>query len=122
MPMEATGETVLAFRAYIISGHALFAEAIERLLQDANVEVVGRAGSLESALPDLQELRIEAIIVDHDDPDLRDAEVVSQLVGYEDERQVIFLTLAGNQMIVHHRERVEDVTTADLVRAIRGQR
>ena len=122
MPMEATGETVLAFRAYIISGHALFAEAIERLLQDANVEVVGRAGSLESALPDLQELRIEAIIVDHDDPDLRDAEVVSQLVGYEDERQVIFLTLAGNQMIVHHRERVEDVTTADLVRAIRVQR
>jgi hypothetical protein len=28
------------------------------------------------------------------------------------------LTLSGNQMIVHHRERVENITPQDLVRAI----
>jgi hypothetical protein len=77
---------------------------------------------LESALPELRNQVVEAIIVDHDDPALRDAEVVSQLVGHDEERQVIFLTLAGNQMIVHHRERVEGATPEDLVRAIGGRR
>jgi DNA-binding NarL/FixJ family response regulator len=116
--MEPPGKALEAYRAFIISGHALFAEAIARLLQDAGVEVMGRASSLERALPRLKDQRVEAIIVDHDDPDLRDGEIVSQLVGYDEERQVIFLTLAGNEMIVHHRERVENVTSADLVRAI----
>ena len=109
-------------RALIISGHPLFAEAIARLLREADVELVARTDSLESALPLLQEQAVEAIIVDYDDPQLHDAEVVSQLVANDEERQVIFLTLTCNRMIVHHRERVENVTPVDLVRAIRVQR
>lgn len=120
--MESPAEALAAYRAFIISGHSLFAEAIARLLQDAGVEVVGRASSLERALPQLRGQRIGAIIVDYDGADLRDGEIVSQLVGYDEECQVIFLTLAGNQMIVHHRERVENVTPADLVRAIGVER
>jgi DNA-binding NarL/FixJ family response regulator len=119
--MESS-KVLQARRVYIISGHALFADAITRLVQDAHVEVVGRAGSLEDALPALRNLAVEAIIVDHDDPALRDAEVVSQLVGHDEARQVIFLTLSGNQMIVHRRERVEGATPADLLRAIRSER
>ncbi|MFZ5918760.1 MAG: response regulator [Chloroflexota bacterium] len=106
-------------RALIISSHALFAEAIARLLQAESVEVATRAESLAEALAFLQDRSVEAVIVDHDDPLLRDAEIVSQLVGRHEACQIIFLTLAGNQMIVHHRERVENVTPADLVRAIR---
>ncbi len=109
-------------RTLIISGHPLFAEAIAHLLREEGVEVIATAKDLESALPLLRVQPVEAIIVDHDDPQLRDAEVVSQLVGHDDERQVIFLTLSGNRMIVHHRERVEGVTPADLVGAIRVQR
>lgn len=109
-------------RTLIISGHPLFAEAITHLLREGGVEVVATAGSLDAAVPWLREQPVEAIIVDHDDPQLRDAEVVSRLVGHDEDRQVIFLTLSGNQMIVHHRERVEDVTAADLVGAIRAQR
>ena len=109
-------------RTLIISGHPLFAEAIRRLLWEEGVEVVATADSLDAALPLLRQQPVEAIIVDHDDAQLRDAEVVSRLVGHDDERQVIFLTLSGNRMIVHHRERVEGVTPADLVGAIRVQR
>lgn len=109
-------------RALIISGHPLFADAIARLLREEGVEVIATASSLEAATTMLQEQAVEAIIVDHDDPKLDDAEVVSKLVGHDEERQVIFLTLAGNQMIVHHRERVENVTPDDLVGAIRVQR
>jgi DNA-binding NarL/FixJ family response regulator len=120
--METSQSAPEIYRAFIISGHALFAEAIARLLQDAGVQVVGRADSLESALPELERQATEAIIVDQDDPQLHDAEVVSRLVGQDEERQVIFLTLAGNRMIYHHRERLENVTPADLVGAIRVQR
>jgi DNA-binding NarL/FixJ family response regulator len=106
-------------RALIISSHALFAEAIARLLQAESVEVIGRVEDLEAARTLLQDRSADAIIVDHDDPLLRDAEIVSQLVDRDEAGQVIFVTLAGNQMIVHHRERVENVTPQALVRAIR---
>ncbi len=102
-----------------MSSHPLFAEAISRLLQDQEIEVVAKVGTLTEAEASLQDLTVEAIVVDYDDPKLRDSEVVSHLVGDDEERQIIFLTLAGNQMIVHHREKVKNVTPADLISAIR---
>ncbi len=102
-----------------VSEHPLFAEAIMRLLQEENINVVAKANNVREARSILNTQEIEAVVVDYDDPQLRDAEVVSHLVGSDEERQVVFLTLAGNQMIVHHRERVENVTPADLVEAIR---
>ncbi len=106
-------------RVLIVSEHPLFAEAIMRLLQEENINVVAKANNVREARSILNTQEIEAVVVDYDDPQLRDAEVVSHLVGSDEERQVVFLTLAGNQMIVHHRERVENVTPADLVEAIR---
>ena len=105
-------------RALIISGHPLFAEAITRQLQEEKIQVVVTANSLESALALLEASEVEAIIVDHDDSQLRDVEVDSRLIGHHEEQRVIFLTLPGNQMIVHHRELAENVTAADLVQAI----
>lgn len=102
----------------IISSHPLFAEAIIRLLTEAGVFVAGRVDSIDKAVPLLTSQPIKSIIVDHDDSQLRDAEVVSQLLGNETAQNVIFLTLAGNQMIVHHRERVKNITPNDLVRAV----
>lgn len=102
----------------IISGHPLFAEAITRLLQEKGVSNITRVNTISQALPLLQQQQIDTIIVDHDDPQLRDAEVVSQLVGSEETRHVIFLTLAGNQMIVHHRERITNVTPNNLIQAL----
>ena len=106
-------------RVLIVSNHPLFAEAISRLLQEQGIEVVAKVNTLAEAESSLQTLEIEAIVVDYDDPELRDSDVVSHLVGDDEERQVIFLTLAGNQMIVHHREKVKNVTPADLISAIR---
>ena len=107
-----------AAQVLIISSHPLFAEAILQWLKEKGVQAVARVDTLAEALPWLKEHNIEAIIVDHDDPNLRDSEVVSQLVGFDETRQVIFLSLAGNQMIVHHRERVENVTPNDLIQAL----
>ena len=106
----------------IISSHPLFAEAITQILNEKDVSRVVKVETVASAASLLHEQNIGSIIVDHDDPQLRDAEVVSQLVGYDEARQVIFLTLAGNQMIVHHRERVENVTPDDLIQALHPSR
>lgn len=106
----------------IISGHPLFADAITHLLREQGLSGITTVNTLSKAVPLLPQPTLEAIIVDHDDPTLRDAEVVSQLVGSDEARQVIFLTLAGNQMIVHHRERVENVTPLALIQALHGSK
>ena len=116
------GSSLEIGQVLIISSHPLFAEAITQTLKEKGVSRVVKVETVAGATPMLREQDIGTIIVDHDDPQLRDAEVVSQLVGYDEARQVIFLTLAGNQMIVHHRERVENVTPDDLMQALRPSR
>ena len=106
----------------IISSHPLFAEAITHLLKEGGVSQVSTVDSVPKALSLLKQQAIETIIVDHDDLQLRDSEIVSHLVGNDEAQQVIFLTLAGNEMIVHHRERVENVTPDDLIQALHPSR
>ncbi|MBI5030882.1 MAG: response regulator transcription factor [Chloroflexi bacterium] len=107
-------------RVLIISSHPLFAEGIERILQeDGNLVVVARSRELEDALPLMQDHQPDTIIIDNDEPGLQDAEVVNLLVGNQAERQVIFLTLSGSRMIVYHRQRVEDATPEDLLSMLR---
>ena len=103
-------------RVLIISSHPLFAEGIERILkEDGNLSIVARSHELQAALPLIQEHQPDTIVIDNDEPGLRDAEVVNLLVGNQAERQVIFLTLSGSRMIVYHRQRVEDATPEDLL-------
>ena len=107
-------------RVLIISSHPLFAEGIERILQeDGNFSIVARSRELDEALPLIKEHQPDTIIIDNDEPGLRDAEVANLLVGNQAERQVIFLSLSGSRMIVYHRQRVEDATPEDLLSMLR---
>ncbi|MEW5961473.1 MAG: response regulator, partial [Chloroflexota bacterium] len=93
----------------IISCHPLFAEAITHLLEEGGVHQVTTVDTIPNALSLLKHQTIKTVIVDYDEPQLRDTEVVSSLVENDQAYQVIFLTMSDNQMIVHHRERVENV-------------
>ena len=106
-------------RVLLVSNHPLFAEAITRLLQEENISVVAEVNDLEEARSVLKAQEFETIIVDQDDAKLQDIAVMSDFLNSQDERQVIFLSLNDNQMIIHYRERVENVTPSDLVAAIR---
>ena len=105
-------------RAFIISSSPLFTDAITRLLEEEGIEVVAKANSLAEARPILNGHKIDAIIVDRNDLQLRDAEVASNLMDSDQERQVVFLTMAGNEMVVYHRKQIKNVTPPDLVKAI----
>jgi len=107
-------------RVLIVSASPLFADAICRLLEQEGISVVATASSLEEAGLIRKSQPIDATVINHDDTQLQDAAVVSELMHNQEARQIVFLTLAGNQMIVHHRERIENVTPADLIGAIRS--
>jgi DNA-binding NarL/FixJ family response regulator len=106
-------------RVLIVSESDLFVDALSRLLQEAGISVMGRANQPEDARAFLNAQQIDTVVVDYDDRRFRDAEVVAQLINNDEERQVVFLTMVGNKMIVHQRERIENVTPADLIRVIR---
>ena len=68
------------------------------LQEDAQLRVVGQAASGHEAITQAGRL---------------------PLISNNRACQFVFLTAAGNEMIVHHRERIENVAPADLVSAIR---
>jgi len=109
-------------RVVIISPHPIFAQAIARLVQrQAGVRVVGVAQTPAEARPLVQEHAPQTIIVDHDSAALGDGELFSLLQPDGTNRQIIFLTLSGNQMVIHHRERRENTTPMDGWGVIRAE-
>ena len=111
-----------SYRVLIVSDAPLFTDAISRLLEADGIQVVAKAESLPEARSILNAQEIDAVVVDYDDTRLKDIEVMPQLVNCQEKCQVIFLTMTNNQMIVHHRERVKNVTPTDLIEAVRFSR
>ena len=79
---------------------------------------MAQAKTIAEAQPLLNGHKIDAVIVDRNDLQLRDAEVASQLMDDDQECKIVFLTMAGNEMVVYHSQRMDDVTPPDLVKAI----
>ncbi len=107
-------------RIIVISTNFLFAEAIVRILQVEGMNLVARTDSLEEAQPLLNKYRPDIIIVDRDQNSLSDDETISLLTNSSKDCRVICLTLASNQMIIYHRQSVENATSADLIEVLRG--
>jgi DNA-binding NarL/FixJ family response regulator len=108
-------------RILLISNHAIFRESLARLLTDQLPVAVAEATTWEEGLSGLEGESPDAIIIDHEDLQLRDADLAPLLCPGEQSLKVIHLTLAGDGMIVHHRERMENVASADLVRVLGGE-
>ncbi len=67
-------------RLYILDDHALFRDALARLLDsDETLEVVGASGSTEQALADLLRLRPDILILDYDLGDQNTLKLVAEL-------------------------------------------
>lgn len=105
-------------RAFIISTSPLFVDAISHLLAEAGAEVVAQTKELVEAQSILNHHTVNAIIVDSNDIQLPEIEVVARLMGNGGNQQVVFLTMAGNEMVIYHREKLENVTPQDLVKTI----
>jgi DNA-binding NarL/FixJ family response regulator len=105
-------------RLLLISKHSIFREVLAQLLMEQLAVEVVEAITWEEGAAMFDDRPPAAIIIDHDDLQLRDADLTPLLWPGEQSLKVIHLTLSDDDMIVHHRERVENVTSADLVRVL----
>ena len=113
--------TERARRVLIISSHPIFAQALARLVNEANYTVMATVTDLQQALHLVRPDEPITIIVDYEDAQPREDGWLA-LLQAGTARRVIFLTLANNKMIVHEQRRVNHVTAAELKRALDGSR
>lgn len=104
-------------RVLIVSAHPLFREGITRLLGD-EVEVVGAVADWEEARAVIRQRRPHTVIVDHESAELKDTDLAPLLWSEMETLRVIYVTLAGNEMIIHERRRITGATEADLLDAV----
>jgi len=106
-------------RVLIIGRHNLFHDGLKYLLADQpSLTIVGRAQTWEEAGQLMSQTHPNILIIDHDSARLREADLAPLLENEEQDIKVIYLTLAQNKMVIHNRQRVGNVTAADLLQAL----
>jgi DNA-binding NarL/FixJ family response regulator len=101
----------------LIIGQGLFLDGLVRLLaEQPTVQIVGTAANWETARAEIEKQRPDALIVDHADANLRQADLVQGLESHVP--TIIYLTLADTKMVVHNWQHVADVQVTDLVQAL----
>lgn len=106
-------------RVLIVSDHPLFCEGIIRLLE-GQAEVVGTVTNWAEARALVQQHSPQVVVVDHEGADLTEVDLAPLLWPEMEALKVVYVTLAGSEMIVHNQWRITDVTDADLLRALQS--
>lgn len=103
----------------LIIGQGMFLDGLVRLLtEQPTVKIAGTAANWEEARAQIDKLKPDALIVDHADANLRQADLVQGLESQVP--TIIYLTLADTKMVVHNWQHVADVQVTDLVQALQG--
>ncbi len=111
------------YSVLIVSRHPLFREGLARLLADQPaVEVIAVVSEWAEAQALIARRRPDAIIVDHDEVQLQRLDLEPLLWAETEGLKVIYVTLAGNEMIVHERRRVTNVTAEGLVQVMENSK
>ncbi|NLE77921.1 MAG: response regulator transcription factor [Chloroflexi bacterium] len=106
-------------RIFIVTSHPLFGEGVERLLrQKVEVNIVGRASTVEGALQSLGALRPDVVIWESECPACRLTPAVSSILQEGAVSRVIALNLQNNTMCIYSGERKEVTGTEDLFEAM----
>ncbi|MEN8171975.1 MAG: hypothetical protein ABFS03_03755 [Chloroflexota bacterium] len=102
-------------------GEGLFQEGLTRILAgQSTLEIISGVGSWQEAQTRMAIDQPEIIIVDHDNAQLREADLAPLLDSGVENLKVIYLTLAENKMIIHNRQEIINATPADLLQIFEG--
>ncbi len=100
-------------------GQGLFLDGLTRILSEQpDTEIIAAVGTWDEARSIVDQESPNILIVDHDEPDLREADLAPLLVGETISLKVIYLTLSANKMIVHNRQQLTDVSVPVLIQAL----
>ena len=105
-------------RVIIVSNSSLFVDAVSRLLQKDEIQVVTCVNSVEETQLALNKHPIDSIVVDYDDPQLSATDTLINNFKTPAARRIVYLSLADNEMTFHYQERIENITPAELIKAI----
>jgi len=94
-----------------------------RLLEEQSaVEVVGAVGDWAEAQALVARHKPAALIVDHDEVQLQQLDLEPLLWAETEGLKIIYVTLAGNEIIVHERRRLTNVTAEGLVQVLENSK
>lgn len=111
------------YSVVVVSRHPLFREGLVRLLKEQSaVEVVGAVGEWTEAQVLVARRKPDAVIVDHDEMQLQRLDLEPLLWAETEGLKIIYVTLAGNEMVVHERRRVTNVTAEGLVQVLENSK
>ena len=103
----------------LLIGHGLFVDGLTHILSEQpNAEIIGSASNWDEARKIIDQENLNIVILDHDEPDLRQSDLAPLLESKIPSLKVIYLTLSTNKMIVHDRQHLSDVSVPDLVDAL----
>ena len=103
----------------LLIGQGIFLDGLTRILQEqAGSEVIGAVGTWEAARDLAAEQSPDIIIVDHEQAELRETDLAPLFESQTANIKVIYLTLSANQMVIHNRQQLANVSLPELIRAL----
>ncbi|HMQ52019.1 MAG TPA: response regulator [Anaerolineae bacterium] len=107
---------------YIISKHTLFRKGLVSLLRrKSKYELIGQNKSIEDAIPEIQTLKPDVVIVDINQSAGENLQAVVDILRLDTKMTVVGLSLHDNQVRVYRTEKRMASGLDDLVAAIEGQ-
>ncbi len=105
----------------IIIGQGLFGDGLTRLLKDfPTVEIIGVVKTCTQARELIVQEAPDVLIVDHAQVSM-DTSELNDILDSVDTLKVISLTLSENKMVIHNRQKLNDVTLSVLMQALQVQ-
>jgi CheY-like chemotaxis protein len=103
----------------LLIGQGLFLDGLNRILSEQHdAEIVAAVSSWEEARHIIKQENPNIVILDHDEPDLRQSDLAPLLENTSASLKVIYLTLSTNEMIIHNRQQLSDASISDLIDAL----
>lgn len=112
--------STMSSRIFIVSNHLMFGYGLEcLLLQESEVEIVGRETNIKQAAISIKNLQPDVVIIDNDDISLNGVAELLKIVRTNPGVKIIHLSLQNNNLYIYQAVHTEVQSVEDLVEAIK---
>ena len=100
-------------------GKGIFLDGLTQILSEQpQTEIIAAVSSWQEASEIIDQESPNIVILDHDEPNLRESDLAPLLESKSPSLKVIYLTLSTNKMIMHNRQQLSNVSVPDFINAL----